>query len=170
MLVLCPTQQVNAALIERTLSYALGPVNGSFGQGQTLMGVGTFFADDPFVIGVGDTLIFDVLFDSRLQVFDFRDPVEEYFSFGLDTVPGSPGFGGTWISSIEALGARGDIRRPVPRTAGPWLHGAAQAESARISCSIQDPASAGYLFFGTVARMQNAKKRQGCILNICSAS
>lgn len=109
LLALCPIQQVNAALIERTLNYTLGPINGSFGDGQTLMGVGTFFADDPFVIGVGDTLIFNILFDSRLQVFDFREATDEYFSFGLNTVPGSPGFGGTWTSSIEALGARGDI-------------------------------------------------------------
>ena len=99
----------SAATIERSLLYSLGPVHGVFGDGQTLSGVGTFFNDDPFMFVVGDTLVFDILFDHPLQVFDFGDPTYEVFSFGLQTVPGSPGFNGTWLSSIQALEASGDI-------------------------------------------------------------
>jgi len=100
-----------ASVIEFDLNYALStaPISGEFGEGQTLSGVGTFFPDDAFVFGLGDTLIFNILFDQSLQVFDFDDPTDEAFSFGLNIVSGSPGFSGTWVSSIEALGAFGDI-------------------------------------------------------------
>jgi len=99
----------SAAVIERTLSYSLGPTSGTFGDGQTLSGIGTFFNDDPFEFGLGDRLVFNVMFDHPLQVFDFGEPTDEYFSFGLGTTPGSPGFSGTWISSIEAIGSHGDV-------------------------------------------------------------
>jgi hypothetical protein len=53
--------------------------------------------------------VVNIHFDHRLQVFDFREPTDEFFSLGLFTVDGSPGFSGTWISSLEALGGRGGI-------------------------------------------------------------
>jgi hypothetical protein len=99
----------SASTIEFNLHYTLGPVVGTFGSGQTLSGVGTFFNNTPIVVDVGDTLIFNILFDQTLQVFDFGNPTLEYFSFGLNTAPGSPGFSGTWVSSIEAVGSRGNI-------------------------------------------------------------
>ena len=60
-----------ADVLERDLQYTLGPISGSFGDGQTLSGVGTFFSDEPLVFGLGDTLVFNILFDRGLQVFDF---------------------------------------------------------------------------------------------------
>jgi hypothetical protein len=101
--------QVGAAIIEFDLDYTLGPIVGEFGEGQSLRDNASFFPDEAFTVDVGDTLIFDILFDQRLHVFDFREPTEEVFTFGLNTFPGAPGFNGTWVSSIEALGARGDI-------------------------------------------------------------
>ena len=103
------TAPASASVIEFNLQYSLGPVNGTFGQGQLLNGVGTFFSNTPIVFDVGDTLVFNILFDQTLQVFDFGNPTDEYFSFGLNTAPGSPGFSGTWVSSIEAIGSRGNI-------------------------------------------------------------
>lgn len=99
------------AIIEFDLNYAIStaPISGNFGVGQTLSGVGTFFPSDAFVFGLGDTLIFNVLFDQSLQVFDFGDPTDEAFSFALNIVNGTPGFSGTWVSSIEAIGAIGDV-------------------------------------------------------------
>jgi hypothetical protein len=54
-------------------------------------------------------LVLDILFDQRLMLFDFREPTDEFFILGLFTVDGSPGFGGTWVSSLEALSGRGGI-------------------------------------------------------------
>lgn len=108
-LILLVSGQVNAAIIEFDLDYTLGPIGGEFGEGQGLGDNATFFPDEAFTVGVGDTLIFDILFDQRLHVFDFGEPTEERFSFALNIFPGAPGYSGTWVSSIEALGARGDI-------------------------------------------------------------
>ena len=100
----------SATTITRSLEISLGNVSGDFGSGQTLSGAAKFFGEDPFVFDVGDTLIFDILFDRRFQVFDFGDPTLEAFSFGLDNGFGSPNaFNGTWLSSIEALGSNGNI-------------------------------------------------------------
>lgn len=101
--------RASAATIEFDLRYTLGPIDGTFGDGQLLSGVGTFFSDEPIVFDVGDTLVFNILFDQTLQVFDFGDPTLEYFSFGLNNAPGTIGFSGTWVSSIEALGTTGNI-------------------------------------------------------------
>ncbi len=100
-----------ANIIEFDLDYSLSlaPIFGNFGEGQILGGVGTFFPDDAFVFGLGDTLILNILFDQSLQVFDFGESTDEAFSFGLNIVSGSPLFSGTWTSSIEALGGIGDI-------------------------------------------------------------
>jgi len=101
----------SAAIITRDLEISLGStISGTFGSGQTLSQVAEFFSDDPFVFDVGDTLIFNILFDQRLQVFDFGDPTLEAFSFGLDNGSGaSNSFNGTWVSSIEALGPNGNM-------------------------------------------------------------
>ncbi len=58
--VACMPTSVSAALIEMDLHCPLGPVGGTFGDGQTLSGVGTSFSADPVVFGVGDTLVVDI--------------------------------------------------------------------------------------------------------------
>jgi hypothetical protein len=95
-----------AALIEIDLhySFSLASISGDFGDDQTLGGVSTFFSDDAFYFGLGDTLVFNILFDRRLQVFEFEDPpgsTNQYFSFGLDCEflcpqPEGGGFGFRW--------------------------------------------------------------------------
>jgi hypothetical protein len=97
----------SAALIELELHHPIGPIDGVFGDGQAIGHTHQFF--DPLVFGLGDTLVVNIHFDQRLQVFDFQEPTDEVFSLGLFTVDGSPGFSGTWISSLEALGGRGGI-------------------------------------------------------------
>jgi len=107
-----------ADTIEFDLNYSLSlaPISGDFGDNQLLGGISTFFSDEAFYFGLGDTLIFNILFDKRLQVFEFEDPpgsTNQYFSFGLDCGFLCPqpngGFNGTWESSIEPLGGRGNI-------------------------------------------------------------
>jgi hypothetical protein len=114
---LCSTPVI-ADTFEFDLNYSLSQatISGNFGDSQTLGGVGTFFTDEAFFVGLGDTLIFNILFDQRLQVFEFFDPpgsTNQYFSFAsscglLCPQPNGP-FSGAWTSSIEALGGRGDI-------------------------------------------------------------
>jgi hypothetical protein len=62
-------------------------------------------------VRTGDTLIFNILFDYRLHVFDFGDPTREAFGFGLDCGHSCEGvaYNGTYTSSVEALGGRGNI-------------------------------------------------------------
>jgi hypothetical protein len=104
-----------ADVIEFDLDYSLSlaPIRGDFGDRQSIGDVGTFFTDEAFFFGLGDTLVFNILFDSRLHIFDFGEPTEEVFTFGsgcgyLCPQPNG-GFNGTWTSSIEAIGGRGDI-------------------------------------------------------------
>ena len=109
---------VLAETIEFDLNYSISQasISGDFGQNQTIGGVSTFFTNEAFYFGLGDTLIFNILFDRRLQVFEFADPpgsTNQYFSFGsgcgyLCPQPNG-GFNGTWTSSIEALGGQGNI-------------------------------------------------------------
>lgn len=104
------TSGASATTITRELEISLGSISGTFGSGQTLSQVAEFFSSDPFIFDVGDLLIFDILFDQRLQVFDFGVPTDEFFTFGLDNGIGAPNsFNGTWVSSIEALGSNGNI-------------------------------------------------------------
>jgi hypothetical protein len=89
------------------LHHPIGPIEGVFGDGQAIGH--THQAFNPLVLGLGDTLVVTIQFDHRLQVFDFQEATDEFFVLGLFTVDGSPGFSGTWISSLEALGGRGGI-------------------------------------------------------------
>ena len=122
-LLICPvfllwSASVTADSFEFDLNYSLSQatISGDFGDSQTLGGVGTFFTDESFFVGLGDTLVFNIRFDRRLQVFEFFDPpgsTNQYFSFGsscgvLCPQPNGP-FSGTWTSSIEALGGQGNI-------------------------------------------------------------
>lgn len=109
---------VTAEVFERNLNYPLSAatVNGEFGVDQGIGGIAVFFDNDPITLTLGDTLVLNILFDRRLEVFEFYDPpgsTNQYFSFGLDCGYSCPqpggGFGGTWTSSIEALGTQGDI-------------------------------------------------------------
>jgi len=106
--VLAGMSGAQAGMIEFDLSYELGPISGDFGTGQTLSGVGTRFPDETVVFDVGDTLVFNILFDQLLAVIDVGPPTDEVFSFGLNVLPDTLGFGGTWTSSLETLGAFGD--------------------------------------------------------------
>jgi hypothetical protein len=99
---------VSATRIELSQHYILGPISDrESGEGQVLGHTHQFFA--PFEFGLGDELVFDFLFDQRLQVFDYGEPSDEAFSLQLGIAAGYPGFSGNWGSSIEALGAQGDI-------------------------------------------------------------
>lgn len=98
-----------AEVIERDLYYTLGPITGVFGERQGLGDNAIFFYDNPIVFDLGDTLVVNIWFDQRLEIVDVAEPTLETFSIGLNTIPGSPGFGGTWISSIEAIGRSGDV-------------------------------------------------------------
>jgi hypothetical protein len=97
-IVLIFAAQANASIIEYDLNYSIAD---GLGHAQ--------WFDSTFMFGLGDTLVFNILFDRRLQVFDLGDPSYEAFSFGVNIAPGTPGYSGTWVSSIEALGAIGDI-------------------------------------------------------------
>lgn len=99
-----------AATFEYDLVCKVGTITGDFKDGQTLNSPAIFFPDNPIRLNVGDTLILNLLFDQVVQVFDFGQPTEEYFTFGLDwSDPNIPSWAGTWTSSIEALGAKADI-------------------------------------------------------------
>jgi hypothetical protein len=100
-----------AAVIEFDLNHTLGPLRGDFGNGQSISDHAEFFPDRPITLRTGDTLIFNILFDYRLQVFDFGEPTEEVFTFGLDCGRSCDGvaYSGTYTTSIEALGGRGNI-------------------------------------------------------------
>ena len=98
----------SATLIELSQNYTLGSIaNRESGEGQVLNHTHQYF--DPIVFGLGDTLVFTFQFDKRLQVFDYAELSDEAFSLQLGIASGSPGFSGTWFSSIEALGGQGDI-------------------------------------------------------------
>jgi hypothetical protein len=97
-----------ADLIEFDLDHTLGPLRGDFGDGQSISDHAEFFPDRPITVSTGDTLIFNILFDHRLQVFDFGEPTKEVFTFGLQCVDRCA-YGGTYRTSIEALGGRGNI-------------------------------------------------------------
>jgi len=96
----------SATLIETTQNYTLGPISAG-SEGDVLGHTHQYF--DPIVFGLGDTLVFNFLFDQKLQVFDYDGPTLEAFILQLGMPSGYPGFSGTWTSSIEALGGRGDI-------------------------------------------------------------
>jgi len=96
----------SATLIEISQNYTLGPVSAG-SDGDVLGHTHQYF--DPVVFGLGDTLVFNFLFDTRLQVFDYDGPTLEAFILQLGMPSGYPGFSGTWTSSIEALGGRGNI-------------------------------------------------------------
>ena len=96
----------SAGLIEINQQYTLGTISET-AEGEVLGHTHQYF--DPFVFGLGDTLVFNFLFDQRLQVFDYDGPTLEDFILHLGMPPESAGFSGTWTSSIEALGGHGDI-------------------------------------------------------------
>jgi hypothetical protein len=99
-----------AATFEYDIVCRLGTITGDFKAGQMLTSPAVFFPDNPISLNLGDTLVVNLLFDHVVQVFDFGDPSEEFFSFGLDWQDRSvPSWAGTWTSSIEALGAKGDM-------------------------------------------------------------
>ena len=98
-----------AATIEVDIDCTLGPVQGTFGEGQFLNDVTTFFPSDPIAFDLGDTLVVNILFDQTLNIFDFGDPTREFFTFALNIPAGDTLYSGTWRGSIEALGAKGDI-------------------------------------------------------------
>jgi hypothetical protein len=79
----------SAETIEFDLNYSISQarISGVYGDNQTLSGVSTFFSDEAFYFGLGDTLIVNILFDRRLQVYEFADPpgsTNQYFSFAMD--------------------------------------------------------------------------------------
>jgi hypothetical protein len=111
ILVIAISFSARAETITFDLDHTLGPIRGVFGEGQSLSDHAEFFPDRPITLTVGDTLIFNILFDQRLEYYDFGEPTVEVFTFGLDCgySCNGVGFSGNWTSSVEALGARGDI-------------------------------------------------------------
>lgn len=101
---------VDAATYEYDLLCRVGTIAGDFKDQQTLRSPAIAFPDDPIVLTVGDTIVVNLLFDRVVQVFDFGTPTGERFAFSLDSTDPNVGpWTGTWSSSIEALGGKGDI-------------------------------------------------------------
>jgi hypothetical protein len=103
-------ERVDAATYEYDLLCRVGTITGDFKDEQTLHSPAIVFPDQPITLNVGDTVVLNLLFDQVVQVFDFGTPNPEHFSFGLDwSDPNVGPWAGTWSSSVEALGAKGDI-------------------------------------------------------------
>lgn len=100
----------HAATYEYNLLCRVGTITGPFKTGQVLHSPAIPLSASPIVLNVGDTVVLNLLFDRVVQVYDFGEATDEYFSFGLDwSDPNTPSWAGTWTSSVEALGAKGDI-------------------------------------------------------------
>jgi len=105
-----PAAHAEAATYEYDVLCRVGTIAGDFKDQQTLRSPALAFPNQPIVLNVGDTVILNLLFDRVVQVFDFGTPTGERFSFSLDsTDPNVRPWTGTWSSSIEALGGKGDI-------------------------------------------------------------
>ena len=101
--------QAHAETIERTINYSVGNV-GENPLGGKFLGDGPpIYFDETFLFGVGDTMIVNILFDKMVELSDFGEPTNEFFSIKVGPLPGTTPYAGTWTGSIEAIGASGDV-------------------------------------------------------------